>query len=148
MGRIIAIDYGLARTGIAVTDNLQIISIPLITLKPNHVIWFLKDYCSREDVESIVIGFPCGVDDKAAIVIAIQKFFQKLRNIFLDKHIFLYNEMYTSKIASHYLKHDWIKKRIRNEKTTLDMLSAAIILESYLSTRNKKHTIAYSLIVE
>ena len=88
------------------------------------------------------------MDDKAAIVIAIQKFFQKLRNIFLDKHIFLYNEMYTSKIASHYLKHDWIKKRIRNEKTTLDMLSAAIILESYLSTRNKKHTIAYSLIVE
>lgn len=146
MGRIIGIDYGLTRTGIAVTDNLQIISTPLITLRPNQVIFFLKDYCSREDVEAIVIGFPVGVDETADIVVAIQKFFKKLQKIFCNKHIFLYNEMYTSKIASYALKHDWVKKRIRNDKKILDRMSAALILESYLNTQHKKHDPANSFI--
>ena len=148
MGRIIGIDYGLARTGIAVTDKLQLIARPLITLKPNQIIFFLKDYCSREDVEAIVIGSPIGVDEKADIVVAIQKFFKKIQNIFRDKHIFLYNEMYTSKIASYFFRHSCIKKRIRNDKKTLDMISAAVILESYLNVQHKKHDPTDSFIRE
>lgn len=137
MGRIIGIDYGLARTGIAVTDDLQIISTPLITLPTNNVVFFLKDYCSKENVETIVLGYPVGVDEKADIIIAIQKLFKKLQNIFRDKHILLHNEMYTSKIASHSLR--FFKKSIRKDKKTLDRLSAAVILESYLNTQHKRH---------
>ena len=92
MSRIVAIDFGLKRTGIAVTDEMKMIASPLETINTHNLFTFLKDYFSRNNVEKIILGFPKDVDENAQIVIAIKKVFTKLKKEFKDKEIILHDE--------------------------------------------------------
>ena len=134
MSRIIAIDFGLKRTGIAVTDEMKMIASPLETIDTHNLFPFLKDYFSRNNVEKIILGFPKDVDENAQIVIAIKKVFTKLKKEFKDKEIILHDERYTSKISSYLIKSNNLKKKERSDKRLLDRVSACIILESFLNS--------------
>jgi putative Holliday junction resolvase len=134
MSRIIAIDFGLKRTGIAVTDEMKMIASPLETIDTHNLFPFLKDYFSRNNVEKIILGFPKDVDENAQIVIAIKKVFTKLKKEFKDKEIILHDERYTSKISSYLIKSNNLKKKERSDKRLLDRVSACIILQSFLNS--------------
>ena len=134
MPRIIAIDFGLKRTGIAVTDEMKMIASPLETIDTHNLFPFLKDYFSRNNVEKIILGFPKDVDENAQIVIAIKKIFTKLKKEFKDKEIILHDERYTSKISSYLIKSNNLKKKERSDKRLLDKVSACIILQSFLNS--------------
>ena len=134
MPRIIAIDFGLKRTGIAVTDEMKMIAGPLETIDTHNLFPFLKDYFSKNNVEKIILGFPKDVDENAQIVIAIKKIFIKLKKEFKDKEIILHDERYTSKISSYLIKSNNLKKKERSDKRLLDRVSACIILESFLNS--------------
>ena len=134
MSRIIAIDFGLKRTGIAVTDEMKMIASPLETIDTHNLFPFLKDYFSKNNVEKIILGFPKDVDENAQIVIAIKKVFTKLKKEFKDKEIILHDERYTSKISSYLIKSNNLKKKERSDKRLLDRVSACIILESFLNS--------------
>ncbi|GAB4342434.1 MAG: Holliday junction resolvase RuvX [Flammeovirgaceae bacterium] len=136
MARIIAIDYGTKRTGLAVTDPLQMIAHPLEAIASHELISFLKAYFQQEQVESIVLGFPKNLDggatDATPHVLALQK---KLQITFPDKPIHLVDERMTSKLASQALFLGGMKKKNRQIKGNIDKVSATIILQSYLETR-------------
>ena len=134
MPRIVAIDFGLKRTGIAVTDEMKMIASPLETIDTHNLFPFLKDYFSKNNVEKIILGFPKDVDENAQIVIAIKKVFTKLKKEFKDKEIILHDERYTSKISSYLIKSNNLKKKERSDKRLLDRVSACIILESFLNS--------------
>ena len=134
MPRIIAIDFGLKRTGIAVTDEMKMIAGPLETIDTHNLFPFLKDYFSKNNVEKIILGFPKDVDENAQIVIAIKKIFIKLKKEFKDKEIILHDERYTSKISSYLIKSNNLKKKERSDKRLLDRVSACIILQSFLNS--------------
>ena len=134
MPRIIAIDFGLKRTGIAVTDEMKMIAGPLETIDTHNLFPFLKDYFSKNNVEKIILGFPKDVDENAQIVIAIKKVFTKLKKEFKDKEIILHDERYTSKISSYLIKSNNLKKKERSDKRLLDRVSACIILQSFLNS--------------
>ncbi len=134
MGRIIAIDLGTKRTGIAVTDPLKILANPLETIETPKLIEYLKAYFIKEDVESIVLGFPKSLDGTAnemtPRVISLK---DRLSKIFPDKKLFLVDERFTSKLAMQSMIAMGSKKKDRKEKAgNLDKVSAAIILQSYL----------------
>lgn len=134
MSRIVAIDFGLKRTGIAVTDEMKMIASPLETIDTHNLFPFLKDYFSRNNVEKIILGFPKDVDENAQIVVAIKKVFTKLKKEFKDKEIILHDERYTSKISSYLIKSNNLKKKERSDKRLLDRVSACIILQSFLNS--------------
>lgn len=134
MPRIIAIDFGLKRTGIAVTDEMKMIASPLGTIDTHNLFTFLKDYFSRNNVEKIILGFPKDVDENAQIVVAIKKVFIKMKKEFKDKEIILHDERYTSKISSYLIKSNNLKKKERSDKRLLDRVSACIILQSFLNS--------------
>ena len=134
MSRIIAIDFGLKRTGIAVTDEMKMIASPLETIDTHNLFPFLKDYFSRNNVEKIILGFPKDVDENTQIVVAIKKVFIKLKKEFKDKEIILHDERYTSKISSYLIKSNNLKKKERSDKRLLDRVSACIILQSFLNS--------------
>ena len=134
MSRIVAIDFGLKRTGIAVTDEMKMIASPLETIDTHNLFPFLKDYFSKNNVEKIILGFPKDVDENAQIVIAIKKIFIKLKKEFKDKEIILHDERYTSKISSYLIKSNNLKKKERSDKRLLDRVSACIILQSFLNS--------------
>ena len=134
MPRIVAIDFGLKRTGIAVTDEMKMIASPLETIDTHNLFPFLKDYFSKNNVEKIILGFPKDVDENAQIVIAIKKVFTKLKKEFKDKEIILHDERYTSKISSYLIKSNNLKKKERSDKRLLDRVSACIILQSFLNS--------------
>lgn len=134
MSRLMSIDYGLKRIGIAVTDPERIIASPLTTVSPHELLSFLKKYFNDEDVETIVLGFPSDVDQKKDIVIAIKNVFDVLLENFPEKKIVLYNECYTSKIAFYALRN--FKRKIKTKKENLDKMSAAVLLESYMNAES------------
>ena len=134
MPRIVAIDFGLKRTGIAVTDEMKMIASPLETIDTHNLFPFLKDYFSKNNVEKIILGFPKDVDENTQIVVAIKKVFIKLKKEFKDKEIILHDERYTSKISSYLIKSNNLKKKERSDKRLLDRVSACIILQSFLNS--------------
>ena len=136
MSRMLAIDYGLKRVGIAVTDISKIIARPLVTVSPEEIMTFLHEYFISEDVDTVILGYAADVSKDADIVKATEKLFVKLKNIFCDKHIELYDERYTSKIAYHMLINGGFKKKDRNQKKNIDMMSACILLQSYMDMLN------------
>ena len=131
MSRLLSIDYGLKRIGIAVTDPERIIASPLTTISPNELLPFLKKYFTDENVSTIVLGFPADVDQKKDIVVAIKNVYEVLVKNFSEKKIVLYNECYTSKIAFYALRN--FKRKIKTKKENLDKMSAAVLLESYMN---------------
>lgn len=133
MGRILAIDYGLKRVGLAVTDPLKIIATPLETV-PNAVCFdFLKSYCKKEDVELFVIGMPkdlLGNETDATPLVKI--FVHELINTFPDIPVKEVDERFTSKLALDAMIRSGSRKKHRREKSNIDKLSATIILQSYM----------------
>ena len=134
-----AIDYGLARTGLAITDPLKIISYPLTTVKPKELFKYLDKYFKKGDVGVIVLGYPVSYDNESTIKDDIMILFNKLKEKYKDKEVVLYNERYTSKIGNYYLINSGVSKKKRSEKGALDKISASIILDSYLNYMKNKN---------
>src|SRR5688572_6121497 len=133
MPRILAIDYGLKRTGIAVTDPLKIIATALTTIESPRLINFLKDYFKKEEVELIVIGEPKNWDESDTHATPlVRKVVEKLKKEFPKMPIKLVDERYTSKMASAALIDMGLKKKQRQDKSLVNKVAATIILQEYL----------------
>lgn len=133
MGRILAIDYGLKRTGIAVTDPLQIIASGLTTVETGTLMDFLVRYCQTETVERFVVGLPLHPDgNPAQIAPQVDAFVEKLKKQFPDTPVTRQDERYTSNEAKKIILQSGIKKQKRRDKALVDKVAAAIILEQYM----------------
>ena len=136
MARILAIDYGTKRVGLAVTDQLQIIANTLTTIHAKDVITFLKDYFAKEEVECIVVGKPMNMDGSdSESAVHVEKFIHLLRKNFPAIPIERMDERFTSKMAKQTLLEMGLNKKDRANKSSLDQISAAIILQSYLERK-------------
>lgn len=133
MARILAIDYGTKRTGIAVTDDLQIIASGLTTVVTHELIPFLKNYLNQENVELILLGEPKRMNNEASAVEAnILRFRESLEKI-TTVPIKRVDERFTSKLAAQSMIESGLKKKKRKNKALLDEISATIILQDYLN---------------
>ncbi len=133
LGRILAIDYGRKRVGIAVTDPLKIIATGLDTVHSKDIFSFLKLYLSKEDVETIVVGYPVNLKNEGAQALQfINPFIKKLIDRFPNTKIDTYDERFTSKMAQAAMIEGGLKKKDRQNKALTDKISAVIILQSYL----------------
>ena len=139
MGRILAFDFGKKRTGIAATDPLQIIASGLTTVNTNEVFSFLTNYLKSEQVECFVVGFPTQLENTKPSHSAplIKNFVKQLKKKFPDIPVELEDENYTSKLAMQAMIDGGLKKMQRRDKAMVDKVSAAIILQSFMSrTKN------------
>ena len=133
MPRILAIDYGQKRTGIAVTDELQIIASGLTTVSSATVIDFLKDYFSKEKVEIVIVGNPLQMNGKPSeSAPIINGFVTHFSNIFPDMKVVRVDERFTSKMAFQSMIDNGMKKNQRKNKALIDEISATIMLQDYL----------------
>ena len=138
MGRILAIDYGLKRVGIAVTDTLQMIATPLETVPTPTILEFIKQYAVTEIIDCFVIGEPKKLDNtEADILPAIRIFAEKLQALYPDIPIEWQDERFTSSIARKQLVTAGYKKNQRRDKTLIDKLSANIILSDFMIRTGK-----------
>lgn len=136
MQRILAIDYGTKRTGIAVTDTEQIIASGLTTIETSLIFTFLADYFSKEKIECIVIGDPRHLDNTPAqSATAIQQFIKQLKSKYPHIPVYLVDERFTSKMAFQAMIDGGLKKKDRQNKATIDRVSAAIILQSFMEMK-------------
>jgi len=136
MGRILAFDYGRKRIGLAVTDPLQIIASPLITLNPSEIEGFLVDYLKKEIVDEFVIGFPVQMNNQPSEAVKyIKPFISRLGKLFPGKPINLVDERFTSKIALRSIIDGGVKKKDRMDKSLSDKVSASLILQSFMEKR-------------
>ena len=133
MSRIISIDYGLKRTGLAVTDPLQIIATGLTTVESKQLIPFLKDYFAKEEVELIIIGEPKNWDDTDTHATPlVEKIIKQLEKNFPKIPIKKVDERYTSKMAKDSMLEMGLKKMQRRNKKLVDEIAATILLQEYL----------------
>ena len=135
--RILAIDYGEKRTGIAVTDEMQIIASGLTTIPSATAITFLSDYFTKEKVEAVLIGDPKqmnGEPSQSAEI--INAFTQKFTEQFPDMTVVRVDERFTSKMAFQSMVSSGLKKKQRQNKALIDEISATIMLQDYLSRKN------------
>ena len=133
MARILAIDFGEKRTGIAVTDELQIIASGLTTVNTTELLFFLKEYNSQEKVDLILIGHPKQMDNSNSESEAlILPFIQKLEKLLPQIPMKRVDERFTSKMAFQTMIDGGMKKKQRRNKAMVDEISATIILQSYL----------------
>ena len=140
MGRILGIDYGRKRTGIAVTDPLQIIAGNLATVPSHTLMQFIKDYMTREQVELIVIGQPSQLNGQPSESMRyITPFVNRLRHELPDVPVVMYDERFTSTIAHQAMIDGGMKKSDRRDKARVDAIAATIILNDYLQSRFNQH---------
>jgi len=133
MGRILAIDYGTKRTGIAVTDELQMIASGLTTVATKDLLMFLKTYTETEKVEMFVVGEPKQMNNKPSeSTVFIQSFVEQLTKVFPNVPIERIDERFTSKIAFQTMLDSGLKKKQRKNKALIDEISAALILQNFL----------------
>ena len=133
MGRILSIDYGRKRVGIAVSDPLRIIATGLTTVHSKDIFDFLKDYMKKEDVDLIVIGYPKDLKNKDAESMKyVKPFINKVHINFPETEVDIYDERFTSKLAKAAMIEGGLKKKDRQNKALVDKLSAVIILQSYM----------------
>ena len=136
MARILAIDYGVKRTGIAVTDELQIIASGLITVKTDELIKFLIDYTNKEQVELFIVGLPKQMNNSdSENEKHILSFLKQLKKSLPKIPIKRIDERFTSKIAFQTMIDSGLKKKQRRNKGLVDEISATIILQSYLYSK-------------
>ncbi|MFK7904774.1 MAG: Holliday junction resolvase RuvX [Chitinophagales bacterium] len=136
MARILAIDYGMKRTGLAVTDPMQIIATGLTAVDTKNIFDFLKDYLKNEEVELFVVGYPIHLDgNESPMSLAVDKFIEILQknhpHIPVDKE----DERFTSQMAARSLVQSGVKKKKRQNKKLLDEVSAVLILQAYMGHR-------------
>ncbi|MBD79802.1 MAG: Holliday junction resolvase RuvX [Crocinitomicaceae bacterium] len=135
MARILAIDYGTKRVGLAVTDPMQMIASGLTTVKSTEAFDFIKKYCEEERVESIVIGEPKTLDNKPAeLELQIGQFVNRIKKWSPKMPVYRVDERFTSSLAMQSLIDGGVKKKQRRKKELLDEVSATIILQSYLES--------------
>lgn len=136
MARIIAIDYGTKRTGIAVTDPLQIIATALDTVRSHELIDFLKRYTAAEAVESFVVGMPRKLDNTDTNNTPhVKGFIKQLKKAFPETPVYEHDERFTSSMALQTMISMGTKRSDRQDKSNIDKMSATIILQSYLTTK-------------
>lgn len=137
MARVLAIDYGKKRTGLAVTDPLQIIATGLETVDTGELIGYLKKYMQQEPVEKVLIGYPLNMDDSSTDATPlVEKFIGKFKNVFPNLPIEKVDERMTSRMASQAISGMGLKKKDREEKGRIDLVSAIIILQEYLESKS------------
>ena len=138
MGRLIAIDYGFKRTGLAVTDPQQIIATPLETVSTTDLFKYLDDYFRKEEVEKIIIGDPKKLDGTPTHTTeAVQNIYKKIKIRYPDKGTFLIDERFTTKMALDTMIAGGTKKKDRKKKGALDKISATIILQSFMEKQSR-----------
>ena len=136
MGRIMAIDYGRVRTGLAVTDPVRIIATALTTVETPTLLTFIKDYCAREEVDVFVVGEAKQMDNTPSESMAlIEPFVQKLQETFPDKEIARIDERFTSKMAFQTMIDSGLKKKQRRDKGMIDQIAATIMLQDYMKLK-------------
>lgn len=139
MGRIVAIDYGRKRCGLAVTDPLKIIANGLPTVRTFELMDYLKEYCRREEVEQFIVGEPKDLSGSPSESMHyITPFIDKLRKEFPNIPIVMYDERFTSTIAHREMIAGGFSKKERKEKGRADEIAAVLILTSYLDSRLNK----------
>ena len=133
MGRILAIDFGRKRTGLAVTDSLRITANPLITIPTHTLEQWLKEYFAKETVDEVVIGHPYQMNgEDSESMQYIQPFINRFRNVFPNIPLKEYDERFTSVIAHQAMIAGGMKKKQRQDKFVVDKIAACVILEGYL----------------
>ena len=136
MGRIIGIDYGKKRIGLAVTDPMQIFASPLTTVSPEEFDSFIESYLINEEVDEFVIGYPVQMNNQPSEAVTyINPFIKKLKKRYPEKHIHLADERFTSRMAFQTMIDGGVKKMDRLNKSMVDKISASIILQSFLDNR-------------
>ena len=139
MGRILAIDYGQKRVGLAVTDELQIIATPLATVSARETIQFLKDFTSKNVVDCFVVGEPRQMNNQASESAKyIEPFVRLLKLEFKDIPVERADERFTSMIAAQAIRDSGMKKKDRQNKSLVDTVSAVLILQSFMEARRRK----------
>lgn len=137
MGRILAIDYGQKRCGVAVTDILKIAANGLPTVATKDILKFIKDYCAKEDVEEIVVGQPKTLrNEPSESMKYINPFLGQLRKELPDMKVTMFDERFTSSIAHREMLAAGMKKSDRQRKELADEMAATIILTDYLQSRS------------
>lgn len=137
MARILGIDYGRKRTGVAVTDPLQIVAGAIGTIPTHTLLQFIKDYVAKEAVELIVVGKPTQLNGEPSESMKyITPFVNTLRKQLPDMPVVMYDERFTSTIAHQAMIDGGMKKSDRREKGRVDSIAATIILNDYLTSRN------------
>jgi len=135
MGRLLAIDYGTKRTGIAVSDILKIIANGLTTVPTHTLLDYLKAYLEKEEVEKIIVGLPKQMNNEYSDNMKhIRPFVKKLKSLYPDIPVELYDERFTSALAQKTIIDAGLKKKDRQNKALVDEVSAVIILQSYMES--------------
>lgn len=133
MGRIMAIDYGKVRTGLAVTDPVRIIATALTTVETPTLLQYLKEYCAREEVDTFVVGMAKHMDGSPSESMQlIEPFVERLKAAFPDKEVARIDERFTSKMAFQAMIDSGMKKKDRRDKGTIDKIAATIMLQDYM----------------
>lgn len=136
MGRLLAIDYGLKRTGLAVTDPLRIIATALETVETTQLVSYLKNYFAKEKVDEVVIGMPKQLNNQdSEMAPTIRKFIEQFKQTFPEKPITPWDERFTSAMAHQTMIAGGMKKKDRQIKGNVDKISATIILQEFLNSK-------------
>lgn len=136
MSRLLSIDYGKKRTGIAVSDPLQIIANGLTTVETSKLFEFLEDYLKKEEVESIIVGLPKQMNGQPSENMKrIEPFVNCLKKLYPNINIEYFDERFTSKLAHQAMIDGGLKKQDRRNKELVDEISATIILQGYMESR-------------
>jgi putative Holliday junction resolvase len=139
MGRVLAIDYGRKRCGLAVTDPQRIIASPLTTVPTGQLETFLKEYIPRENVTEVVIGYPVTVNNlPSESVKYIDPFIARFRKLFPGMTLHRADERFTSQMAMRTMIDGGVKKSGRRDKAMIDRISASIILQSWMSREERR----------
>ncbi len=139
MARIIGIDYGLKRTGIAVSDPLSVFASPLEFVPSAKIVEYLKNYANNEPIKLFVVGYPKRLDNTCSETTErVDKFVEILKKHFPDIPVVLEDERLTTLLAQRALIEGGMKKSQRAQKGSADKVSAALILQSYLDRKNQK----------
>lgn len=136
MGRILAIDYGTKRTGLAVSDPLRIIAGALETIETSSLERYIADYCAKNEVDTIVLGKPSQMNGAPSETMRfIEPLARRLRDRFPDKEVVLYDERFTSVIAQRTIRESGLGRMARRDKSLVDKVAATVILQSYMDSR-------------
>jgi len=136
VGRVLSVDYGVRRTGLAVTDPLKIIAGGLTTVETPHLIKYLREYLAKETVERFVVGLPKQTNGRDSDNLPrVLAFVKQLKNTFPDVPIDMWDERYTSVLAHQTMLQSGIGKKARQNKALVDEISATIILQGWMEGR-------------
>lgn len=139
MGRLLGIDFGTKRIGLAITDPLGIFAFPLKTVRSSEFDGFLSDYMGKESIDAFVVGYPLQMNNKPSESVKyIKPFIKKLEKNYPSVPVYLADERFTSQMALRSMIEGGVRKNERKNKELIDRTSAAIILQSFLDKKDKQ----------